>query len=81
MQNAGLPKPTYDIEGMFNITLRRKPTTTPTISDLTDLGKSVLDLMGNERKPTVDELCKRVGRKKSTIYKVLKNLRDKGCID
>lgn len=72
MLGAGLPEPQYETEGMFNITLFRKGH-----SELSDLEKRVIELMSGEVKPTIDELCEKIGRKKSTAYNLLKSLRSK----
>ncbi|MGM9694126.1 MAG: helix-turn-helix domain-containing protein [Alloprevotella sp.] len=39
-----------------------------------------MELMSEEVKPTIDELCKKINRKKSTTYNLLKSLRDKGFL-
>jgi len=72
MLGAGLPEPQYETEGMFKITLFRKGH-----SELSDLEKRVIELMSGEVKPTIEELCEKIGRKKSTTYNLLKSLRNK----
>lgn len=79
MLNAGLPEPQYEIEGMFNITLYRASALTVE-PKLSDLEKQVIELMSGENKPTVDELCEKIGRKKSTTYNLLRSLRKKGYL-
>jgi ATP-dependent DNA helicase RecG len=80
MLDARLPEPQYETEGMFTIILYRKVTAT-VVPELSDLEREVVRLMSGEAKPTVDELCNLIQRKKSTIYRVLKALREKGCIE
>ena len=80
MLGAGLPEPKYETDGMFNITLLRKGYTANNL-ELSDLEKQVMDLMLGEIKPTIDELCEKIGRKKSTTYKLLKSLRAKGLLN
>lgn len=79
MLNAGLPEPQYETEGMFNITLRRVQSSANE-SKITDLERQVIGLMSAEVKPTIDELCEKISRKKSTTYKLLKSLKDKGYL-
>ena len=80
MLNAGLSEPLYETEGMFNIILLRKGHSANSLK-LTDLEKQVIELMSGDVKPTVDELCKKINRKKSTTYNLLKSLRDKGLLN
>ena len=80
MLNAGLSEPLYETEGMFNIILLRKGHSANS-PKLTDLEKQVIELMSGDVKPTVDELCKKINRKKSTTYNLLKSLRDKGLLN
>jgi len=77
MLGEGLREPQYETEGMFNITLFRKAASASD-NGLSDLEKQVLELMSSGIKPTVDELCDKLERRKSTIYKILKSLKDKG---
>ena len=79
MLNAGLPEPEYETEGMFTITLRRKASIVET-TDITELEKQVMNILSIEPKPSIDELCEKTGKKKSTIYNALKSLREKGYI-
>ena len=79
MLGDGLPEPEYDTEGMFNITLRRAPSPTQK-AELSDLENQVIRLMSSASKPSIDELCEKIGRKKSTTYRILKSLRDKGYL-
>ena len=79
MLNAGLPEPQYETEGMFNITLSRVAAST-SAPELSDLEKLVIELMSVDDKPSVDELCEKIGRKKSTKYNILKSLRAKGYL-
>lgn len=79
MLNAGLPEPQYETEGMFNITLYRASALTVE-PKLSGLEKQVIELMSGENKPTVDELCEKIGRKKSTTYNLLRSLRKKGYL-
>ena len=79
MLNAGLPEPEYETEGMFTITLRRKASVVEN-TGLSELEKQVMDFMSVEIKPSIDELCEKTGKKKSTIYNTLKSLREKGYI-
>ena len=39
-----------------------------------------MDFMSVEIKPSIDELCEKTGKRKSTIYNTLKSLREKGYI-
>lgn len=77
MLNAELPEPVYETEGMFNITLYRKSSAVST-SELTELEKQVVELMSADVRPTMEELCAKINRKKSTTYNILKSLREKG---
>ena len=79
MLNAGLPEPEYETEGMFTVTLRRKASVVEN-PGLSELEKQVKDFMSVETKPSIDELCKKTRKKKSTIYNTLKSLREKGYI-
>ena len=47
---------------------------------LAELEKKVMDFMSVEIKPSIDELCEKTGKRKSTIYNTLKSLREKGYI-
>ena len=80
MLGAGLSEPQYETEGMFNITLLRKVHSASN-PELSDLEKIVIELMSMEVKPTINELCEKIGRKKSTTYNLLKSLRDKGLLN
>ena len=77
MLGEGLSEPQYETEGMFNITLFRKGVAASD-NGLSDLEKQVLELMSSDIKPTIDELCKNIERKKSTIYNIVKSLKSKG---
>ena len=79
MLNAGLPEPQYETEGMFNIILYRSQVAADK-PKLTDLEKLTIELMSAEVKPTIDELCEKIDRKKSTTYNLLKSLREKGYL-
>ena len=79
MLNAGLPEPEYETEGMFTVTLRRKASVVEN-PGLSELEKQVMDFISVEIKPSIDELCEKTGKKKSTIYNTLKSLREKGYI-
>ena len=45
------------------------------------LERQVIELMSGEDRPTIDVLCEKIGRKKSTIYNLLKSLRSKGLLN
>jgi len=77
MLSEGLSEPQYETEGMFNITLFRKGAS-GSDNGLSDLEKLVLELMSSDIKPTIEQLCKKLERKKSTIYNILKSLKVKG---
>jgi ATP-dependent DNA helicase RecG len=79
MLEAGLPEPEYETEGMFNIILYRKGAENKT-KELTGLEKQIVELMSAAVKPSVEELCERTGRKKSTVYNILRDLRSKGYL-
>ncbi len=79
MLEAGLEEPQYETEGMFNIILYRKGHSAKT-DELSDLEKQVINLMSEDESPSVEELCKKTGKKKSTIYNVLKFLRTNGYL-
>ncbi len=79
MLEAGLPKPEYETEGMFTIILYRKSPAAKS-PELTDIEKQIVKLMSADTKPTMDELCRTVGRKKSTAYNLLKGLRERGYL-
>ena len=51
------------------------------MENITDLEKQVIELMSGEVKPTIDDLCEKIDRKKSTTYNLLKSLRDKGLLN
>ncbi len=72
-------RPEYETEGMFTIILYRKSSAAAP-PELTDLEKRVVDLMSADHKPSMDELCQMVGRKKSTTYNLLKGLRERGYL-
>ena len=79
MLGEGLREPQYETEGMFNITLFRKGASTGD-DRLSDLEKQVLGYMTADTRPTIDELCTKIDRKKSTTYNVLKSLKSKGYL-
>ncbi len=79
MLNAGLPAPEYETDGMFNIILYRKENNAKN-QNLTDTEKKILKLISQMGKPRIEELCKKIGRKKSTIYNLLKTLRARGYL-
>lgn len=79
MLEAGLPEPEYETEGMFTIILHRKGSEAQ-VEELSDLEKQVVELMSAAVKPSVEELCEKTGRKKSTIYNLLRGLRSKGYL-
>ena len=79
MLNADLPEPQYETEGMFNIVLFRKDSMQNTLQ-ITELERQIIKLMSADNKPTIDELCEKIGRKKSTTYNLLKSLREKGLL-
>ena len=79
MLEAGLPEPQYETEGMFTIVLYRK-STSDMVSDLSFFERQVNELMSAGGKPSVEELCEKTGKKKSTIYNTLKGLRNKGYL-
>ncbi len=79
MLAAGLPEPVYETEGIFTVILYRECSVgdAPGISDLE---KKVALLMSADVKPTVEELCEKTGRGKSTVYNALRTLRGKGYL-
>ena len=79
MLNAGLLAPEYETTGMFTIILRRKGYVNNS-ANLSDIEKQIVELMSADKKPTIEELCAKVNRKKSTIYRLLKSLKDSGHI-
>lgn len=79
MLEAGLPEPEYETEGMFNIILYRKRNVEASV-ELTDIERQIAQLMSNSASTSVEELCEKTGRKKSTIYNALKQLRSKGYL-
>lgn len=79
MLNAGLPKPEYETTGMFTIVLRRKGNA-EVAGGLSEVESQIVELMSAEVKPTIEELCAKINRKKSTVYRLLKALREKGYI-
>jgi ATP-dependent DNA helicase RecG len=79
MLEAGLPKPEYETEGMFTVILYRRATENPEV-ELSVLEKQVAELMSSTPTPSIEELCKNTGRKKSTIYNTLRSLRNKGYL-
>lgn len=80
MLDAGLPAPEYETEGMFNIILYRKKTKAKT-AKLTGTENTILKLMSQKTKPRVEELCEKIGKKKSTVYSLLKSLRTRGYLN
>jgi ATP-dependent DNA helicase RecG len=79
MLEAGLPEPEYETEGMFTVILYRRATENPEV-ELSVLEKQVAELMSSTPTPSIEELCKNTGRKKSTIYNTLRSLRNKGYL-
>lgn len=79
MLEAGLPEPEYETEDMFTIILYRQEAGAQA-NELSDLEKQVIELMSATAKPSVEELCEKTGRKKSTVYNILRSLRDKGYL-
>jgi ATP-dependent DNA helicase RecG len=80
MLQANLPEPKFETEGMFTITLYRKSPSVPETTGLSDIEAQVLRLMTAGTQPTIDELCKILDRKKSSVYKILQGLREKGYL-
>jgi ATP-dependent DNA helicase RecG len=80
MLNANLPEPKYETEGMFNITLYRKKQPSDNTQKLSDIEAQVLNLMISGNKPTIEEICTKINRKKSSVYKILKSLKEKGYL-
>jgi ATP-dependent DNA helicase RecG len=79
MLEAGLPEPQYETEGMFTIVLYRR-NNADMVSELSFFERQVNELMSAGGKPSVEELCEKTGKKKSTIYNTLKGLRNKGYL-
>lgn len=79
MLNAGLPAPEYETEGIFTIILYRKKKE-PAFQILSDIERQVVEIMTDGHAPSIDELCSKTNRKKSTIYNALKSLKLKGYI-
>ena len=79
MLEAGLPEPQYETEGMFTIVLYRK-SNADIVSELSFFERQVNELVSAGGKPSVEELCEKTGKKKSTIYNTLKGLRNKGYL-
>lgn len=79
MLEAGLPEPEYETEGMFTVILYRRSTENPEV-ELSVLEKQVVELMSSTTTPSIEELCKNTGRKKSTVYNTLRSLRNKGYL-
>lgn len=79
MLEAGLPEPEYETEGMFTVILYRRATENPEV-ELSVLEKQVVELMSSTTTPSIEELCKNTGRKKSTVYNTLRSLRNKGYL-
>lgn len=79
MLEAGLPEPKYETEGMFTIICYRRKSLEKA-QTLSDLESKIIALASKDPKPSVEELCEKTGRKKSTIYNILKDLRSKGYL-
>jgi ATP-dependent DNA helicase RecG len=79
MLEAGLPEPQYETEGMFTIVLYRR-NNADMVSELSFFERQVNELVSAGGKPSVEELCEKTGKKKSTIYNTLKGLRNKGYL-
>ena len=79
MLEAGLPEPQYETEGMFTVVLYRR-NNADMVSELSFFERQVNELMSAGGKPSVEELCEKTGKKKSTIYNTLKGLRNKGYL-
>jgi predicted transcriptional regulator len=65
---------------MFNITLYRKKQPSDNTQKLSDIEAQVLNLMISGNKPTIEEICTKINRKKSSVYKILKSLKEKGYL-
>jgi len=78
MKNAGLPAPQFITQDMFSVTFYRHSDVD--VAHLTDLEQKVLDAVTSTPKPTINEICNRVGRQKTTVYRTINALRTKGAL-
>ena len=76
MLEAGLPEPTYDIEGLFTVTFRRPYKS----KKLTDIQINVLNIIKDNPLLTMEQIGDVIGLGRTSVYKIIKNLKEIGVL-
>lgn len=79
MHDAGLSEPVYDTDGMFTVTLHR-PSNYKTV-ELTDLQSEVIQTVKTNPSLTMEQIGKAIGIGRTSIYKIVKSLKDIGVLE
>lgn len=79
MLDAGLPEPVYDADGMFTVTFRR-PFKNRKI-ELTDMQSKLIQTVRKNPSLTMEEIGEIIGLGRTSVYKVVKNLKDMGILE
>ncbi len=79
MLDAGLPEPTYDIDGMFTVTFRR-PYKNANI-DLTDIQARVVQSIRKNPTWTMKQIGDSIGIGRTSVYKAVKTLKELGVLE
>lgn len=79
MLDAGLHEPTFDTEGMFTVTFQR-PLKRDNIS-LNHLQEKLIQLVAQKPNLSMDQIGKELGIGRTSVYKVVRSLRDLGILE
>ena len=82
MIDAGLPEPKFDTKGMFAVTINRplKQSKNQKLSQLTEIQRSILQLIGDNPSLTMEQIGNHIGFGRTKTYQNIKTLREKGLL-
>ncbi len=80
MLDAGLPEPIYDVDGMFTVTFRRSSDNQPNNVALTDIQLKLIDVLRKNPSLTMEEIGARIGIGRTSVYKLVKQLKEQGIL-
>lgn len=78
MLDAGLPEPSYDVEGMFTVTLQRPKK--QIMWNLSDIQSKTIHILQKSPSLTLEQIGAEIGLKRTATYKVIKELKEMGVV-
>ena len=81
MLDAGLPEPAYDTEGMFTVTFCRPNNSNNNNVELTNLQSKVIQAVKKTPSLTMGQIGEELGIGRTSVYKIVKSLKDIGILE